>query len=125
MAHLSNYSLTYQYGKRRILLVLLWGLYMGWVGVYWLDLEGLGLVLVGLTRPVKRLLALRHTQRGHSFETIDNYWVWPWVICVRRQQDRQYYWLFKDEMDDRDWRRLNLYLRLNVPHQAVGLSMSK
>ncbi|MEM9621788.1 MAG: hypothetical protein AAF993_09075 [Pseudomonadota bacterium] len=119
-------------------------LYAAGVAGYWLGMPGLALVI-----PASTGLLRQHQSAGVlccdlSSVRLHDYWQLPGILCIHLeaggparvlratpgsqvsvQQMARVLWLFADEVPATTWSAVHRWLKLQLPPQAVGLSMSK
>ncbi len=125
----SGLTVEYRPCRLRALAAWVWTFYMGVTAAWWLGLTGVGLVLVAATPMLRRSAAgqprlLHLTACAISpADGLRDYWRLPGMLCICAGGHR--HWLFRDEVQPAQWSALKRYLKLQLPAQAVGLSMSK
>ncbi len=108
----------------RSIVFYLWLAFISLNSFIWLGLMGMAICCV-LTTPLLR----EHWQQRRAWfrytlaaEDIRQCWVCELAVCVI--SNNSYQWLFKDEIEPLVWAGLRRYLKMNMPRQPLGLSIS-
>ena len=113
------------YGSGRFLAMLAWVGFCTVVACVWLGTLGFALC-VPATRWLRELstrspLSLR-LGNGLGEVTAIEVWVLPWVLWIRTTGGA--HWMWRDEMTAREWAGIRRYLRIHLPSQPLGLTIS-
>ena len=93
---------------------------------FWLGNTGIGLTLILATRWLRRLRAAW----GYPVlvtlgaDTLKQSWLLPSLMCVELS-DRSRRWWWRKEVQPATWSALRRFVRLYLPRQALGLSISR
>ena len=110
-------------GFLRVLCAVSWISLMSWVVYFWLGFAGVGFVCVASTAWLREVFETFEQKRIVSWASINHVWLWPWFVGV--DSGGGMLWFFRDEHVPSQWAELNRGLRLHVPRQAIGLSISR
>ena len=116
-------TLVYQAGQSRQRACWLWLLFCYWVCWFWFGVLGAGLVCIAATRWLRECRRRGEIVLELPADQLVQVWALPQVLRVQLTQG--HCWVWRDELPLSEWRRLRRYLRINLPGQALGLSISR
>ena len=121
-----RFSFVYRPGRWRLIAGYGWVLFMAVTAEFWLGNTGIGLTLILATRWLRRLRAARGVPElvALSAEALKQSWLLPSVMCIELH-DGTRLWLLREEMQPSTWSALRRFVRLYLPRQALGLSISR
>ena len=122
----ARFSFIYRSGLCRLYAAYGWVVFMALTAQFWLGGTGVGLTLMFATRWLRGLVAARGRPRLVTLagEHLAQSWMLPSVICVE-ERDGSRHWWFREEMSSSSWAALRRFVRMYMPRQALGLSISR
>ncbi len=121
----ARFSFGFEPARARLAASIGWLVLLALTAHFWLGLAGVGGTMVLATRSLR--LQLRSSRRQVvtlRAETLKQVWALPGVVCIE-YAEAQRLWLFADELEAPVWAALRQFLKLSLPRQALGLSMSR